>query len=144
METERLFHGLIAYFKYSSIFGLLFTFVCSFFISFDPFHGLESMIMTDLYGSMNMPDEARPVFNFAFLLFCLISILMFVMQYYIVKFALAKKEAWAYNVIVICILLWLTGASVIAVYTHATSYFVSIGMMGLLYVPALVLLKRYF
>lgn len=144
METEKLFKILIAYFKYSTLFGLLFTFICSFFISFDPFHGLESMIMTDLYGNVNMPDLARPAFNFAFLLFCLASVLLFVMQYYVIRFALAKKEPWAYNVMVICITLWIVGASAIAMYTNASSYFVSVGVMILMYVPALVLLKRYF
>jgi|SRR5687767_2023256 len=144
--SDKLFSSTISYLKIATLFGLLMCFVLMPFKSFDPMgaEGLEGMIMNDLYGGKNMPADARPAFEFAFLLFDLLSILSLATQYLVIKYALEKREKWAYWYMWGIGFLWPVGASLIALHTGAHAYFVSVGIMTLLFFPPLLLLKKYF
>jgi len=143
---DRLFSYLIAYYKIVTLFALAMCFVLLPYKSFDPMseEGLEGMIMHDLYGSKSMPAAARPAFEFAFLLFDLLSVLSLATQYLVIRYALQKREKWAYWYMWGIGFFWPAGASLIAWHTGAHAYFVSVGIMGVLFFPPLLLLRKYF
>lgn len=146
MSTEKTFSSIITYLKIATGFGILMCLALIPFKSFDFMgaNGLEGMIMTDLYGSKTMPPEARPAFEFAFLLFDLLSILNLATQYLVIKYALEKKEKWAYYYMWGIGFFWPVGAALITLHTGATSYFVSVGIMALLFFPPLIILRKHF
>jgi hypothetical protein len=124
--------------------GAAICFTVMFFIGFDPWHGIDAMIWRDLYGTSDLPDLAKPAFTLAFLVFTWLSVLTMILVYLITKYALAKKEKWAYSAILLIGIFWPLGAAVITVYTKAWSYFISVGMMTIMFFPPVVLLYPYF
>ena len=142
--SEKVFQGPINYLKIVTSFCALMCLLIIFFVGFDPWHSLDAMIWTDLYGSPILPDIAKPAFALSFLLFCWLSVLSMVMLFLITKYSLSKKEKWAYGVIVLIGFLWPLGGSIITYYTNAWSYFISIGMMTALFFPPVVILFPFF
>lgn len=141
---EKVFKTTITYLKVVTFFSALMCFILMFFIGFDPWHSLDGMIWTDLYESPTLPDVAKPAFTLPFLLFCWLSVLTMIILFLITKYALAKKEKWAYWVIILIGLLWPLGGAIITYYTNAWSYFVSVGMMTILFFPPVILLFPHF
>ncbi len=144
MQNDKLFTGTILYLKTVTLFSIIMCFVLMFYQSFDPMHGLEQMIVQDLYGTDKMPEAARPMFVFIFLLFDWLSVLSLVAQYYVIKNGLEKKEKWAYHYMILIGFFWPLGAGVIAWYCNTPAYFVSVGMMLALFFTPLIVLKKYF
>lgn len=144
MRSENVFQGTIIYLKIVTGFCAFMCFVLIFFIGFDPWHSLDKMIWSDLYGSPILPDSAKPAFTLMFLLFAWLSVLTMVILFLITKYSLSKKEKWAYWVIMMVEFLWPLGGSLITFYTHAWSYFISIGVMTLLFLPPVLLLFPFF
>jgi hypothetical protein len=142
--SEKIFHGTILYLKYVTGFSALMCFVLMFFIGFDPWHSLDGMIWTDLYGTSELPEVAKPAFTLPFLLFCWLSVLSMILTFLIVKYPLARKERWAFWSIVLIGVVWPLGGAVVTWYTKAWSYFVSVGMMTLLFFPPVILLLPHF
>jgi hypothetical protein len=141
---EKVFKTTITYLKAVTGFSALMCFILIFFIGFDPWHSLDEMIWTDLYGSPTLPDVAKPAFTLPFLLFCWLSVLTMIVLFLITKYSLAKKEKWAYWVIILIGLFWPLGGAIITYYTNAWSYFVSVGMMTILFFPPVILLFPHF
>lgn len=144
MEPDKLFKSTIAYYKIVTAFSAVMCFVLFFYKSFDPVRGLEQMIVNDLYGTKVMPAEARPIFEFVFLLFDLLSFLTLALQYMVIHFALQKREKWAYYSMFLIGLGWPIAAALISLQCGTNSYFISVGMMTVLFLPPLVVLKKYF
>lgn len=144
MPNDKLFTATIQYLKIVTLSATAMCVVMLFFLSFDPMQGLDSMILNDLYGSPTMPDAARPLFNFMFLLFDWLSVLSMLTVYFVVRYGLAKKERWAYLAYLLIGIFWPLGAGVIAWYCGASSYFVSVAAMTVLFAPPAVLLFPYF
>ena len=144
MSSDKIFNAVIQYLKVVTLFATLMCVVMLYFMSFDPMHGLDSMILTDLYGTPVMPDAARPIFNFMFLLFDWLSVLSMFTIYLVVRYGLAKKERWAYLAYLLIGVLWPIGAGVIALFCGTNSYFVSVAIMTLLFTPPAILLIPYF
>jgi len=115
-----------------------------FFVGFDPWHSLDSMIWNDLYGTAELPDVAKPAFTLPFLLFCWLSVLNMILIYLITKYALVKKEVWAFWAIILVGIFWPLGGAIITYYTNAWSYFISVGMMTILFFPPVILLYPHF
>ncbi len=141
---EKVFKTTITYLKIVMGFSALMCFILMFFIGFDPWHSLDGMIWTDLYGSPTLPDVAKPAFTLPFLLFCWLSVLTMIVLFLITNYSLAKKEKWAYWVLILIGLLWPLGGAIITYYTNAWSYFVSVGMMTILFFPPVILLFPHF
>jgi hypothetical protein len=144
MQNEKLFNAVVGYLKIVTVFATIMCFVLMFFKSFDPVRGLEQMLVNDMYGVKEMPAEARPMFEFVFLLFSLLSVFTLVLQYMVIHYVLAKKIKWGYWSMYLIGVAWPIGASIIALHCNAPSYFVSVGMMTALFFPPLLLLKKYF
>jgi hypothetical protein len=142
--SENKFIGTINYLKVVTCFGAAMCFILMFFVGFDPSHSLDAMIWQDLYGTSELPDIAKPAFNLAFLVFAWLSVLTMILIYLVTKYALAKKEKWAYGAIILIGIFWPLGAAVITLYTKAWSYFISVGMMTILFLPPVILLFPYF
>jgi hypothetical protein len=146
MTNDKLFTATISYLKIVTVAGILLCILSLFTKSFDPMgaDGLEGMIMTDLYGVKNMPAAAKPAFEFAFLLFVLLSILTLAGQWLVIQHGLAKKQKWAYHYMILVGICWPIGACAIAMYTGAYSYLVSAGMMTVLFTSPTIVLYKYF
>jgi hypothetical protein len=144
MATDKIFNGTINYLKIVSSISAAGSFMMLFTGGFDPSRSLDSLIWSDLYGTTDLPDAAKPAFSLAFLVFCWLSVLTFIMFYYIVKFPLARKEKWAYGCLVLVGVGWQLGAAAITLYTKAWSYFLSVGLMTVLFLPPVLLLFPYF
>ena len=144
MKSEKVFKGTITYLKVVTGFGAALCFSLMFFVGFDPWHSLDGMIWTDLYGSPDLPEAAKPAFTLPFLLFCWLSVLTMILMFLITKFSLSRKEKWAFWCLILIGILWPTGGAVITYYTNAWSYFVSVGMMTLLFFPPIILLFPHF
>jgi hypothetical protein len=144
MASEKIFNGTISYLKVVFLFGSLMCFVLMFFIGFDPWHSLDSMIWSDLYGQKTLPENCKSAFELPFLLFSWLSVLSMLMLYFISKYPLAQKQQWAFWCIVLIGIFWPGGAAVITYYTQAWSYFVSVGMMTLMFFPPVLLLYPHF
>lgn len=144
MKSEKIFEGTLMYFKLVTAFGSVMCFALMFFVGFDPWHSLDSMIWKDLYGKPEIPIEAKHAFTLPFLLFSWLSVLTMLMLFLIAKYPLAKKEKWAYWCVVLVGVFWPLGGAVITYYTGAWSYFVSVGMMTVLFLPPVLLLFPYF
>ena len=138
--SEKVFYGTITYLKISTSFGAVMCFLFMFFIGFDPWHSLDGMIWLDLYGSTNLPDIAKPAFTLPFLLFCWLSVLTMILIFLITKYALVKKEKWAFGAVILIGFFWPLGGAIITCYTNAWSYFVSVGIMTFLFFPPVILL----
>jgi hypothetical protein len=106
--------------------------------------GFEGMIMNDLYGNKNMPPDARPAFEFAFILFDLLSILSLAAQWLVIKNALAQIQKWAFHYMILIGAVWPVCACAVSVVTGAYSYLVSAAMMTLLFSTPLLVLYKYF
>jgi len=130
--------------KIVSGFGAVMCFLVMFFAGFDPWHSLDAMIWSDLYGTKELPDVAKPAFMLPFLLFCWLSVLTMVLIFLITKYALVKKYIWAYWAIILVGIFWPLGGAVITCYTNAWSYFISVGMMTVLFLPPVILLYPHF
>lgn len=144
MASEKIFNGTVAYLKIVTGFGALMCFVLMFFVGFDPWHGLDSMIWTDLYGTKELPENAEPAFTLPFLLFAWLSVMSMILLYLIAKYPLTRKEKWAYMCFVLIGIGWPLGGGLITWYTKAWSYFVSVGMMTALFLPPVFLLFPHF
>jgi len=142
--SQKIFIGTINYLKIVSCFGAGICFILMFFIGFDPWHSLDSMIWNDLYGTAELPDVAKPAFTLPFLLFCWLSVLNMILIYLITKYALVKKEVWAFWAIILVGIFWPLGGAIITYYTNAWSYFISVGMMTILFFPPVILLYPHF
>lgn len=142
--SDRIFNGTIAYLKVVTASSAAICFMSMFFLGFDPWHSLDGMIWTDLYGSPSLPEEAKQAFTLPFLLFCWLSVLTMILMYLISKYPLARKEHWAYWTVIMIGVFWPVGAAMITIYTRAWSYFVSAGMMTILFFPPVLLLYPYF
>lgn len=142
--AEKFFIGTVKYLKLASSLGAAMCFLLIFFIGFDPMHSLDAMIWQDLYGTSELPEIAKPAFNLAFLVFNWLSVLTMILVYLITKYALANKEKWAYRAIILVGLFWPLGAALITLYTKAWSYFISVGIMTILFFPPVILLYPYF
>jgi len=140
MASERIFQGTLVYLKLVTIFGAGFCLLSMFFIQFDPWHYLDTMIWNDIYENPKLPDVVKPAFNFLFLLFSWLSVLTMILIFLITKYALAKKEKWAFWAIILIGFFWPLGGTIITYYTHAWSYFISVGVMTLLFFPPIILL----
>jgi len=141
---QKVFIGTINYLKIVSGFGAVMCFLVMFFAGFDPWHSLDAMIWSDLYGTKELPDVAKPAFMLPFLLFCWLSVLTMVLIFLITKYALVKKYIWAYWAIILVGIFWPLGGAVITCYTNAWSYFISVGMMTVLFLPPVILLYPHF
>ncbi|MBY0432729.1 MAG: hypothetical protein K2U26_01315 [Cyclobacteriaceae bacterium] len=142
--SETVFSRTIAYLKAATLLG---TFVCLlsiFFVGLDPWHALDRMIWVDLYGNPELPDAAKPAFTLAFLLFSWLSALTMILVFLITKYSLAKKEAWAFGAIILIGIFWPLGGAMIAYYTSAWSYLISVAMMTILFFPPVILLLPHF
>jgi hypothetical protein len=139
-----MFNATISYLKIATCFGAAMCFLLMFFVGFDPWHSLDSMIWTDLYGKPELPEDAKKAFALPFLLFCWLSVLTMVLMFLITKYSLAKKETWAFWAIVLIGVFWPLGSTIITYYTKAWSYFVSVGMMTVLFFPPVVMLYPHF
>ncbi|MFN0173681.1 MAG: hypothetical protein ACKVU0_03445 [Saprospiraceae bacterium] len=144
MNSDKLFNATIHYLKIVTLFATVMCVVMLYFQSFDPMHGLDGMIMNDLYGTTTMPDAARPLFNLMFLLFDWLSVLSMFTIYLVVRYGLAKKERWAYFAYLLIGVFWPLGAGVIAWYCGASSYYVSVAIMTVLFMPPAILLFPHF
>lgn len=144
MASEKVFNGTVAYLKVVTGFGAGLCFLLMFFIGFDPWHSLDGMIWTDLYGNPDLPEVAKPAFTLPFLLFCWLSVLTMVLMFLIAKFSLARKEKWAFWCFILIGIFWPLGGALITYYTNAWSYFVSVGMMTILFFPPTILLFPHF
>ncbi len=142
--SERVFHATISYLKIIACLGAGMCFVLMFFISFDPWNGLDAMIWKDLYGTTTLPDIARPAFNLIFLMFTWLSVLTMILLFLVTKYALAKKEKWAYGAVILIGVFWPLGATMITLYTAAWSYFISVAAMTALFLPPVILLYPFF
>lgn len=146
MQTDKLFSTIIAYLKIATIFGMIMCLFLMPFKSFDPMgaDGLEGMIMHDLYGSKNMPAEARPAFDLGFLLFDMLSVLTLAGQYLVIKHGLAQQQKWAFHYMLLIGFVWPLGAAGVALHTGAYSYLYSAGIMAVLFTTPVLLLWKYF
>jgi hypothetical protein len=142
--SEKIFRGTIAYLKIVTGFGALLCFVLMFFTGFAPWHSLDGMIWIDLYGSPELPEVAKPAFTLPLLLFCWLSTLTMVLIFIITKYSLARKEKWAFWAVAMIGFFWPLGAALITCYTKAWSYFISAGMMAVLFFPPVMLLFPHF
>jgi hypothetical protein len=142
--NEIIFKRTINYLKIITAFGAVMCFLLMFFTGFDPWHSLDKMIWTDLYGNPELPQAAKPAFVLPFLLFCWLSVLTMIVLFLITQYALSKKEKWAFYAFVLLGLFWPLGGALITYYTKAWSYFVSVGMMTGLFLPPVIVLYPFF
>jgi len=143
MENKR-FNFAIRYLQLIVVFSGGFCFAMMFFRGLDPWHGLDQLLWTDLYGQPQLPEQARPAFLLIFWLFCWLSVLTFSLFYLIVSYPLRNKEKWAYHALLLTGVFWPAGGVVIALLSSATSYILSSGMMALLFWPAMAILRPHF
>ncbi len=135
----------IVYFKIVGILILFFSVIGIFTQSFDPSGFLKEQISLDLYGTTQLPEVAQKAFAFPFMLFCLASVLLGIMQYYIVQYPLANKERGAYYVMWACTLIWIIGAWLISMYIGTKAYLhYSVATMVVVMVPPLLLVRSEF
>jgi hypothetical protein len=132
----------VVVFEWMIVMGTIFCFVSLFSGSFDPQGGLETMISTDLYGQPALPDAARPMYRFVFALFAWISVVTFVMEWGIVRFALRRGEAWAFWVLLVGHVLWSIGAVGIAFATGARSYLWSAAIVSAITLPPFLFMRK--
>jgi hypothetical protein len=144
MASEKIFNGTVAYLKIATGFGAAQCLLVMFFVGFDPWHSLDGLIWTDLYGSAELPAAAKPAFSLAILLFSWLSVLMMAIMHLVARYPLARKEKWAYWAYVLIGIFWPLGGAIITCYTHAWSYFASVAIMTLMFLPPVVLLFPHF
>jgi len=144
--NDKLFTSTIFYLKIVTVFAMIMCLALMPFKSFDPMgeNGLEGMIMMDLYGSKTMPADARPAFEFAFLLFDLLSVLTLAGQYLVIKHGLEKKQKWAFHYMILIGVCWPIGAIGVSFFTGAHAYLISAGMMTILFTTPTLILWKYF
>lgn len=140
---KHTFSVSIRYLKIVTLFTLIFSAVSVVTQSFDPWRSLEQLLVHDLYGTETLPPAAAPMYHFVFMLFAWISVPTSLMQYAVIHYALAKKERWAYWVLLVSWLLWIVGAAGIALATGAYSYFYSVGAVTILFISPLLLLWKH-
>jgi hypothetical protein len=141
---ETNFHTAVAYLKYACIFGALFCFVSILSGGFDPWHSLDALVWRDLYGSEELPAEAKPAFRLIFMMFAWLSVIAMCMMFMITKYAIIKKEKWAFVAVALQVILWPAGACAITLYTGAYHYFISVGAITFMLLPPLLMLYPYF
>lgn len=129
----------VGYLKFMTIVGIIFSVLGWVLYHFDPWGSLDSLLWADLYGQPTLPAAAEPAFQFAFSLFCLISIVALIMQYAILKYVVEKGEAWGAKVLLAGMIVWVLGAVDIAFREGAKSYLVSATFMTVLFIPALLI-----
>ena len=142
--ANKRFNFAIRYLQLIAVFSGGFCFAMMFFQGLDPWHGLDQLLWMDLYGRPQLPEQAKPAYLLIFWLFCWLSVLTFSLLYLIVTYPLRNRETWAYHALLITGICWPAGGAVIALLSGATSYFISVGMMALLFLPVIIILWPFF
>lgn len=127
-----------------SVMSAGFCFGMIFFNGLDPWHALDQLIWTELYGKPEIPETAVPAYRLIFRLFCLLSLFTFFLLYQITDHPLKNRESWAFTAVWITGLGWPLGSAAIALFCGAYSYLLSSAMTGLLFLPPLLLLIPHF
>lgn len=142
--TERRFIAGVNYLKAVTAFCALACIASLSSVGFDPWHSIDRMVWNDLYRTDHLPAVAAPAFEMIVLLFSWLSFIMFLMLFLITKYALAKRESWAYYSLTLPGFAWPAGAACISICTGANHYLISVGAMAILFIPPMVILFPYF
>lgn len=122
--------------------AIVYSLVCVFVISFDPFYFLEDLLVKDLYDSSEMNFEVIPMYDFLFLLYSWASVVVFALLFGLVTFGIGQKQKWAYYFVLGGVTLWVGGSAIIALLQQTYAHFFFLGAVFILFMPPLFLLRN--
>lgn len=144
MSSEKFFNGIIIYLKILT--GIIFIASISGIItqSFDPSYFIEQNFAQAIFSQNIFPDYAKKAFVVGFNLFSVLSILVAVMQYYVIHYGLKKKEKWAFNSMLYCALIWFFVAGGTNLYYGYNFYiYYSVIPFTIVLLTPILLIKKY-
>lgn len=97
----------VNYLKTVSLIFVGMGFMWAFVGSFDPFGIYDTQMAQTFFGQDQLPRDAAEVTQFLLGPFGMTSAGYFILQYFIVVNAFAKREKWAYRAIAIAFFVWL-------------------------------------
>jgi len=114
--------------------------------SFDPFGIYEQYMAQAFFNVDELPADAKKVFQFVLAPFGATAAGYFILQYFIVVHAFAKREKWAYQAIVAAFFFWFILDSTLSLLVHGAVFnFVFANLFSLaLLLPAIVFTKKFF
>ena len=136
--------SLITYLKVITIFWFVFSAWGLYAKNFDPTDFIKSeFTKIALPNNASLPPDAQIAFEFPFMLFALLSMVSSVLMFYIIHFALSKKEQWAADALLIAASVWVIGAIAIILTYSYYFYFWSVGIFSITILFPLVLVRKY-
>ncbi len=106
ITNNSQFDFWIKYLKFISLFFAGMGVVWALLGSFDPFGIYDKAFANSFYGQDHLPEDVQKAVRFILAPFGATAAGYFILQYFIVKNALAKKEQWAWQAIMIAFVFW--------------------------------------
>ncbi len=134
----------VTYLKVVSIFFSLMGVFWAVSGSFDPLGLWDTQFAQAFWGQKTLPEDVLRAKEFILGPFGATSAAYFVLQYFITKYAYAKKELWAYNSILIGFFFWFFLDSIITFYHKAYFNFFLANVPSLLAMLPIIFTRKYF
>lgn len=133
------------YLKAISVFFTLLGISWAIIGSFDPLGIYDKWMAQAFYGNYKLPSNVEKAMKFILAPFGATSAGYFILQYFIVANAFAKKEKWAYNAITVAFFFWFFLDTALSWY-HGAFFNIALANFPALLItlPALIFSRKYF
>lgn len=142
--TDKHFNFWVSYLKFVSLFFVAMGVMWAVVGSFDPFDIYDSYFAQAFWGTDTLPNDAKIATRFILGPFGATSAGYFILQYFIAKYAFAKRELWAYNAIMVAFFFWFLLDSAMCIYHKGYFNILIANVTSLIAMMPIVFTRKYF
>lgn len=140
---DKAFDRWIAYFKFVSLFFAALSLVWIVIGSFDPFGLYDKAFARSLWYTDTLPPDAQIAFRFLLGPLGATNSGFFMLQYFVVKHALAQRQRWSYRAIITAFLSWFLLDTGSCLYLEAYFNILLVNLPALLTMVPMVWMRKY-
>lgn len=142
--TDKNFNFWVSYLKFLSLFFAAMGVMWAIVGSFDPFGIYDSYFANAFWETDTLPKDAKLATRFLLGPFGATSAGYFILQYFIAKYAFAKRELWAYNAILFAFFFWFLLDTLMCLYHGGYFNILFANVTSLIAMLPIVFTKKYF
>ena len=138
------FEFWVKYLKFVSLFFVFMGLYWAYAGTFDPFGIYDHYFAKAFWNLDELPADAERTKRFALGLLGATSAGYFTIQYFVARYAYAKRELWAYNGIVVGFLVWFMNDCIMTTYHGAYFNLLFANLPSLLMMLPIVFTRKFF
>ena len=142
--TDKNFNFWVSYLKFISLFFAAMGVMWAVVGSFDPFGIYDSYFAQAFWGLDQLPAHVDRAKRFILGPFGATCAGYFTIQYFVARYAYAKKELWGYNAIVSGFLIWFINDCIMTIYHGAYFNLLLANLPSFLMMIPIVFTRKYF